>query len=459
MGAPTVTSVDLVTSGGTAHIDVDTWELLIRCRLSATQLTLPAGRWRGRVLIASTRPDVAAPTMISEVDATIASPGTVTIPAGTWRTHRPLSGASGAIYARILVERWTGSEFAPYQSITKTNVASVAVAPPAQAKRWGTHLLPYFGLSYRTTEDHTWALDALDTAGADTIRTGLSWSEAQPTEGVWDETVAGKVDSLFTACAARGISVILQLAVDVPPAYAGTAGNPNLTKLATYLDAVLTRWPDVWGVETTNEPEVRGITASQLAACHDVLWTRVQAFNTAQSKSIKVALGAFAFANRDYLDSVLDVGVSGFDAVSHHPYNIAFDPNPDTWGDPARPWADSTSTNEDTENALVVGVYEIDEELRAHGFTDKEQWITEYGFSNAVRDSVPARRLTEVQAARYLATGMRQAARIPMVEVLCAQSLIDNTPSITDWSKCFGLLTQGRREKAQYDSFAEVIAE
>lgn len=137
----------------------------------------------------------------------------------------------------------------------------------------------------------------------------FNWPFLEPTRGVYDPASIAAHDALINGCAAAGVQVIIPIIWpnnsvsrtgrlhDLPGDTTGTVGSPapvSYTPLINVVNWFLNRYGEkIHAFESWNEPNVAGAYTdpagmSGLIAYHNAVWNTVQAWNSANGKSVKV---------------------------------------------------------------------------------------------------------------------------------------------------------------------------
>lgn len=453
MTAP-VETTQVKDIGGIAelNVNVSTWPLQVKLDIEETVVAVPAGRWLVEILVHATG-CVGEKPILHSFDETLGAPGTIEIPATVFRCFRSIDKGDQRATVTLEVSEWVTDAFV--RRAIGTMYVDVPEAPGPATTEFGLHAISILN---DLTDDNVevqrrmdFIGDDLEDAGGNWIRCSFRWSLLQPTSaGVWDETIASKLDILHAKCVAKGFDIVAILGVVPGPPGWATDGNgyPVQSSLNTYMSQFFSRYPAVKAVEPANEPDLNNIDPEDYAIPHGRVYSAVKAV----APAVTVLFGAFAHANTHYIGQCLDEGVSSFDAVSIHPYPVRFPPTGTTpylpnieWGNPRVPWEqgdpEDAVNGDPSEYMMVSGVYSLDAFLRDRGFTNKKIWVTEYGLAyEAMGPGVGKGRMSPVKGAGHLAYGMRQAARMSEVPVfIIHEGMSPDAQSTEAWLDGFGL--------------------
>lgn len=449
--APSTVTTQIVVRGpgvnlaSASLVDVR-WPGVDEMSLSCPALPLPAGRWLVTAMVSAA---TGALNVCNQSDVTIASPGSVAVPAVVIDVLRPLSGTT-AVEVAISVQRRDGSSWRSY-ALGRASL-TVPTAPAA------TPALHYGSSVHPTNDPATGAvtgngtsvplrpyLDVLVDAGADMVRIGGGWSWLEPGSASFNAAYAATLDTIYADCAARNLKVLAFLGG--VPAWAGgkpTGSVPTNADIDAWVDAYLARWHP-YAVEFDNEPNIGfgyggAVAASATARVMREVYLRAKAAAQPPLVGLNVAFGDAA-----YLQGVYNAAVGTcFDYVSIHPYYIASlnigDLSQYYGMDPAVPWVhDDVSPYTYASHGQghwVQAATAIYRTMRANGDAAKPVWITEGGWSSSLM--IPnAQKLacSEAQQADYTALALRQVARCPFVETVLTYSTYDEAPNPqTTWT-------------------------
>lgn len=442
---PQVTNLSLgIAPLGTFSATVSTWEMVSVVTTPSQGFSFSAGRWLVTLVIGGTGSTV-PPSVVSQQDVTLASPGTITIPAQTFRHLRDFS-SSRTVQVHVSVAKRVNTTWVPYASTGALNgiVAVPAAAVPA------SNALPAIGASNgqvtgsvaaftvypETYLDKTTTI--LKNAGMTITRTDPQWMHLCPSSRSFDPTVQAQYDAYFNALGAAGLKAIVFLCPIISsPAWAasgGTRGNPpaNWTDYANFVSDFLTRWGShIAAVECINEPNLNAApngygtptSAANYVTFLNHCYTAVKAY----SASMPVFGGCIAYADATYLASLYATGSfrGNYDAISIHPYSIDFGATPYISHDPSIAGPDSTLKYQ-----CIEGTSAIHELMRANGDGLVPIAITEVGFqtgNTGTNRAYSSYDVSEAQQAAYLAYTIRAFARLSYVSHVCVYAARDET--------------------------------
>jgi hypothetical protein len=451
--APSVTNKVVSLNGQSVTFTHKEWEMISELSLPATTITgLPAGQYQYRVQMGCTPSDLVSGTS-TFTGTTAAGVTSVVIPACAALAYKDLPPASraGTWYFSIEILVNNAGVYGPLYT-TWTNNASSSVgfaaagAPVTPLLTVGSTLHMVIPSNLGSTAFDR-VIKRMADAGLKYVSYSMPWSLWAPTSAAIDNTHQALADGYFAALAANGMKAIVALH-SVPATWAalsGVSGNPpaNWTDFDTWLDYVIGRYgANIVAIGGINEPNVSNPTNpyytgtttqvyQTLVTEAQHIYNRVRA--SAYSASITTLGPALAFGDVNYLKGLFDNGLGAYiDGVNIHPYNVRFDTN--EISDPRRPWKDhstdvNTSTTGDS-NGILGAVHKIHEFLNAQGMGTKPIWLCEYGWSHSMSGS--GLDATARMQAEYIATSLKQLARVSYVQVACPYEWRDNVGTTND---------------------------
>jgi hypothetical protein len=352
----------------------------------------------------------------------------------------------------------------PLLAACLATLAALLAAPVADAARTAYRGVNTHGLRTSVAPaTATRELDAIKSAGGDTVRMDLGWASLEETgKGQWSSKVTAQVDAVLDAAAQRRLSVVVTFlstpcwASSAPATVKqscaagwwdrGVAKYPP-TNAADYADAVeyvLRRWGSrIAALEVWNEPntDATWITPDKAGAYVRLLgaaYTRAKQVD----KSVRILGGAIAGADTNFLQALYAAGFAGRqDGISFHPY---------TNHDPG-----AVVVGEDPTRSYVLGVPRMQDVASAHGEGGKGLWLTESGFSSCTNLAIC---VTEADQAHHVNALFRIAEGWPYVKALLVYDLRNDGTDPAAKEQNFGLLRADFSAKPAYASFADAMA-
>lgn len=194
--------------------------------------------------------------------------------------------------------------------------------------------------------------------GVRVVRVEFPWFLIEPQNGVYDFS---RADTIVQAAGGAGIQ--LQPVLVYTPAWAGGSPNspPRAGDWATFVKAMVARYPSIRYWEMWNEPDLsKYFAGSEQQYVDDILVPGFEASRSA-NPSAEVILGGPSGPNPNWANGIYSLGGgSSFDVMAFHDYG----------GSPA-------------EDSVAMEAV-----LRAHGQPGKPLWLGEYGAEeNRVNDT------------------------------------------------------------------------
>lgn len=296
-------------------------------------------------------------------------------------------------------------------------------APPAQGAQKGVSTDLSWGVD-QPTKDRTSA--AIADLGAAWASVDVSWIDAEPSNGVYDNAHLEDVDRAIAAIRSAGAKVVLT--VSETPQWASGNPNPlypptNAADLADFYAMVVARYgasvdawqvwnepnhPSFWAPDPTGRPDACLEYAPLLKAAAPVI--------RAGDPTATVLFGGLAFNDYAYVercyDLVPDIGAY-FDVMVTHPYTLG--------GSAPEAVIDSSPADGRLDHQSFLAYREVRASMLARG-SDKPIWFTEMGWSTAT-DGHPLGNVTPEVQADYLTRAYRQLEQDPYVQVAMWYSL------------------------------------
>jgi hypothetical protein len=209
-------------------------------------------------------------------------------------------------------------------------------------------------------------------------RIDISWRTLETSNNVYNQ---GYRD-LFTKCVTKVTGAGLQPFVGVlgTPQWANGTTNSAVpprdpADFRDFMQWLATNYPSVAAWQIYNEPNgpAWGGTIDQYVATMRAAYTGVKTGNP----SAAVVTGGTVYSDFDWVASLYAAGGKGtFDAIGVHPYPGKADEPPNYAREASRYWFPSISL---IRNVMVQ-----------NGDSDKEIWITEFGYSEHANDLLPS---------------------------------------------------------------------
>lgn len=347
-------------------------------------------------------------------------------------------------------------------------VAALMAAPSASAAEVGI------------VGDLTWGQSRADVdrqltlardAGVKWIRANVNWRWLEADgKGQIDPGVLAQYDYAVDAARAAGLEVLMPIADAVPywassdpDKHVDADGNrrwnrfyppADMADLGDVVRFVVDRYADrgVHAYEIWNEPNTDWFWAPGPDAGQYVEMLKA-AYPAAKQADpgATVVLGGLSKSDFEYLEDVYRAGGGPyFDAVAVHPYTYGVDPTVAWNGANAGEDPDRLSYNS------FPAIREVKATMDAFGDSDKQVWITEFGYSTTSRDGG----VSEARQAEYLTKAFEYVESLPWVHSLFWYQ-IRNNPFYDDadtYEGRFGLFTTDWQPKPAYEALRRYAA-
>lgn len=446
---------------GTATVTLKVRNIEMEATAATFGLSLPAGRWLTRVRLAQVPATLGYP-LIYTSDNTLASPGTVTVPAlGPQWSHLDIDFPTNRrdLKVEITVDRWTGSAWKPYASsaVGGNSVVITGGTPHApRSQLRGANVHP-FGTIDSATRTLPLVAPMVD-LGMDLIRTSLvpaiGWQSNQTFSAAW----LAQVDILMNEVTARGLQTIVGMSMNaVPSWYTGTSGTYSYnagglsgsykvaregtttiwsqSDISAMIAALATRYgTSIYGYEGQNEPDAN---SSTMLASDQVLYARRIKVGVAASSQtgVKTILGPLTQGNFTFLDDMVAGGLvdADFDLFGLHAYHVRFVGFTQHIYSSRIPMSDDYSQS-------IAGMERFRDYYESLGFT-KNFAVTEFGVSST---AVVGYAVTEAQQANWMGYMWNQLARVPYVDVVLLHTMEERKAVDANWLDRFGIIRYPR---------------
>ena len=312
----------------------------------------------------------------------------------------------------------------------------------------------------------------IEESGARWVRANVNWRWLEPDgKGKIDSTVLAQYDYAIDKARAAGLEVLMPVADAVPYWASSDPGKyedgsgkrvwniyyppAQMSDFAEFTRFVVEHYraKGVHAYEIWNEPNTPwfwapGPNAAQYAQMLKASYPVVKSADP----SATVVMGGLSKSDFNYLADVYRAGGGPyFDAVGVHPYTFGEDPGLTSNG---------AGAGQDR-GRLSVDVFPAIEEIKAtmdaFGDSDKQVWITEFGYSTTSQDGG----VTPEQQADYLVRAYRYVEQFPWVHSMFAYQ-IRNSPfehDADDYEGQFGLTTVGWQPKPALDALEAYAAQ
>jgi hypothetical protein len=436
----------------------------------STTVQLPPGTYRvdscANGVVANTFSTSGCPTPATQV--TLSAPGTVTAPPASIVATRSLSGQQNAVAGWDGVSVLQGTSWVQYAQSYQGFASWIPVppvGPPNTHQLYGSNsnqivqnasgVYALVDATYEATQ-----LKDLAAQGTQVVRTNLPWAFLETSRNVWDPTVVAGYDQFFSLAHSLGMKVVVEMgstpcwASSAPPTVRNGCSSSlngaqwppsNYADLTSAVKWMMNRWGyATYGVEPWNEPNWNA--SANHPPCTNAYWgapTYVQLLKTtyAAVKSVNPAIlvgaGTLSMPDTTYLDCLYNDGVKGYyDAIDVHPYQLDFQQNPGTTGDPLKPFPVTDSAMDN----VGTGMENLHDDMLTHA-DNSPVWITETGFSTCSAASPLC--VSTSQQAQWLKESFQIFARWNWVTLGLAYTSSDTTTNTADWNSNFGLMYYG----------------
>jgi hypothetical protein len=485
---PTTTTVTRsLGSYGSVTMTVNQYEMTYEASTSSLAITgLATGTWRCTAGMGA-RPKQGY--YLPSFDSGAVTSGSITVPAMALNGHLDMDAGAGDVYFWVnlyavqssrmvlVASTWSGNESDSAVTIPAAPAAATAQVTWGADSNWAKYTGSGTTLAMTPYPNNAYIFASMYSAGIRVVRVPVVWQYLAPTgtQGgatVLNATAQTNYAAIFSALNTAGLKAVIATGANGPkwatPGGTGSWGDvpANWTDYANFVTAILGQWGAyVSAVENENEPNdgagnvntsnYPGWTFAALSSSQQNLYTKVKAY----SGTIKVGTCGIAYGDQSFLTTLY--GTSGwkgtYDYISCHPYPVRFDKvglsvSPGTALnelsiDPLYAWGDS---GVGLTNGYLSGINQLRKVMVANGESAKTIRIMEIGWNTIVANQNLSNSsflfATEPEQAIYLRTAMRQAARLPYVDMLSIWSANDatlgdtNGPASAYTSQGFGLM-------------------
>jgi hypothetical protein len=327
----------------------------------------------------------------------------------------------------------------------------LAAAVPAHAAEKGVVSDLTWELS---TQDKQRSVAALTDLGAGWVHMEIKWTDAEPSDGTYDEQVLDDFEEALTLARQAGLKVVVVVARS--PAWSRPSTSTRDVEppsdpqdLADFMGYVAGRYAgqvDAW--EVWNEPNHRyyWYWDTQDPADYVPLLKASYTAIKAADPSTKVLIGGLAFNDYPWLEGAYaaepNLG-NYFDVVSLHPYTYTAPPEAIERNGDGRMTKESFPAYREVRKTLVD-----------HGDSDKPIWLTEIGWSKC---SKPPQWCLDSEAtvADYLTRAYRLIEQDPYVQVGLWYMLRNSwwAHDADTWEEQLGLMRTDFSPKPSYFAF------
>lgn len=301
---------------------------------------------------------------------------------------------------------------------------------------------PFGELLGKSTAELNAELQDYQNLGVKYVRMDLHWDTIEKTKGTYDWTLW---DRVVDAATSRGIEVVGVLN-NAPSWVSGTLSNSaSQQALGAFAGDAAAHFGDridAW--EVLNEPNMKGISASNYAAALEHVYDEIKAVDAGDTV-VTAGLAAIPRSENgmtgaaDFLEGIYNAGAGdSFDAVGYHAYTYPhFPENPAEWSG----W----QIMEDDIRGLMV----------ANGDADKQIWVTEVGAPT----QGGSQSMSEAEQAEVLEQSVELARDSGYVGPVLWYSYKDRGGSTGDMENWFGMVDANGNPKDAYYTFKELAAQ
>lgn len=284
--------------------------------------------------------------------------------------------------------------------------------------------------------DEATVLDKLNDLNVKWVREEFNWNTIEPSQGSYDWSGYDRTMALYKN---NGINVLGVISYSAewastaqPTAFFRDKYPPNTTAWKNFVNALVSRYPDITYWEVWNEPNHPSflIADDRVTAYASILAAASTTIRSANPQA-KVVMGGLSGADSDFLRRLYRAGAKdSFDIVAVHPYRTnagktIYPPELTQFG----------------LTSLATDLYVMRSMIHAFDpLTPALIWITEMGWPTGSGG------VSETQQADYLQRGFIISRTYPEVEKIFWYNLRDDTAS-TDIDKTFGLYAYDWRAK------------
>jgi hypothetical protein len=355
------------------------------------------------------------------------------------RLHSTISNATTALRHTLTT---AGPPATPRPTATSTPTAVPGTSTPTRTPLPTATLAPainfpkQFGINtHLTWYDAPHAnidADRARAAGLKSVRFDIQWDKLEPSvKNGWSASYLAELDLAFNAASSRGLQPLVVL-MNTPAWARGNAGTSvtppsNVQDYADTLGSLAQRYASQPGLafEVWNEPNQiafwntpSGPDALTYSRMLKAAYTRIKTF----APNATVVGGSIAFNDQSFLQGMYAFGgiVGYYDAISLHPYSLAYAPE----------------SGGDGYHSFRLAVEQTMQIMAQYNQQNKPIWITEMGWStNDVSDAIRAaylRRAVDMvrgwpQVAQFQVYLQNQADGAPDMGLVTPQGNLTNS--------------------------------
>jgi hypothetical protein len=341
--------------------------------------------------------------------------------------------------------------------LTVTGIVSIGLASPTLA----------VAAEKATNTDLSWGIDQHDQdreadiiadLKARWVRIELSWSDAEPTKGSYDQQVLKRFDRSVNLALAAGAKVLIVPTKSPSWASGSTSRNApplNPADYARYARDMAKRYAgkasavEIWNEENHKAFWTTGPNPAKYAQLLKAAAPAVRAANP----DATVLFGGLAFNDHSFLEGVYaaapDIG-NYFDAMAAHPYTTGAAPPEEIWKD----------ANGRIAKDSFPGYRELRKTMLAHG-DDKPIWLTEFGWATFGPTTAGLGGVTEATQAEYIVRAYKFIEQDIYVKVAFVYTIRNSwwlDVEADTWEDQLGMTHQDFTPKLSYNAFKGYVS-